>query len=142
MVHHGIVPPQASFSNLSPKLQATIEDQIEIPQECISWTANFRAAFINIYGAPGSNASMVITGYSRPTKAPHPVGLKAPIRLCELDERSLVAYCAKLAQFSRRQKSDNSDLSIRLLAFQLCRQANHTLPRSMLSSTESISATE
>ncbi|KAI4724857.1 hypothetical protein E4T49_07415 [Aureobasidium sp. EXF-10728] len=141
MLYHGIIPPQASFSRVSPKLQTAPGDKICIPQTCMPWTTSFRAALINNYGASGSNASMVVTQYSQghsiQTRVAHTVGLSAPIRLHGLDDRSLVAYCAKLSQFLQEKGPGNCDLSTHNLSFQLCRQSNCTLPRSLTLSARS-----
>ncbi|KAI4716400.1 hypothetical protein E4T48_07381 [Aureobasidium sp. EXF-10727] len=141
MLYHDIIPPQASFSQISAKLQAAPGDKICIPQICIPWTNSFRAALINNYGASGSNASMVVTQYSRShslqTRFSHAVELSTPIRLYGLDDRSLIAYCAKLSQFLQEQSPGHCDLSIHNLSFQLCRQSNCTLPRSLILSARS-----
>jgi acyl transferase domain-containing protein/acyl carrier protein len=59
MMKHGGIPPLASHKKLNPKIPALEPDQMEISKTLKPWNVPVRAAFINSYGAAGSNASMI-----------------------------------------------------------------------------------
>ncbi|GAB1198685.1 hypothetical protein APSETT444_008013 [Aspergillus pseudonomiae] len=61
MINEGKIPPQPNFHTLNRHIEASPDDQMHISMTLKDWTAGFRAALINNYGASGSNASMVIT---------------------------------------------------------------------------------
>jgi acyl transferase domain-containing protein len=135
------IPPQASFSSMSPGLKATPEDRIEIPTRLKSWDVDFRAAIINNYGASGYNASMVVT------EAPK-LGFKAlssqassaksfPFWFCGLNNQAIHAYVSRLRIFLQRGANKLKDLSAANLSFQVSCQSNRTLPQALILSAKS-----
>jgi acyl transferase domain-containing protein/thioester reductase-like protein/acyl carrier protein len=147
MMNKGVIPPQASFTTMNPAIKATSADNMLVPTRSLPWDADFRAALINNYGASGSNASIVIT--ESPLAARHRVdtdissksapGSKYPIWLCGLDDQSLRRYAKALATYLSRQASSSEDLSIANVAYNLARQTNRALDRSLVFSAESVS---
>ncbi|TQV99026.1 hybrid PKS/NRPS enzyme [Cordyceps javanica] len=148
MIHHGTIPPQASFVACSPALKATPADRIEIATKAKPWDADFRAALINNYGASGSNASMIVTEPPR-LRQPLTSGSTAhsdhhnyPFQFRALDQKSLRAYAGKLRQYIDSQASERlanrSALSVSTLSLQLLRQSNPTLPCAALFSASSL----
>ncbi|KAI3324539.1 putative polyketide synthase [Xylariaceae sp. AK1471] len=147
MMNKGVIPPQASFTTMNPAIKATPADNMLVPTRSLPWDAEFRAALINNYGASGSNASMVIT--ESPLAARHRAdtdvssksapGSKYPIWLCGLDDQSLRRYSKALATYLSRQASSSEDLSIANVAYNLARQTNRALDRSLVFSAESVS---
>lgn len=146
MIQEGMIPPQPNFETLNPYIQAKENDQIEIVTRLRPWTADFRAALINNYGASGSNASMVLTqapGQNNGFSPIHEDGLSLPVRLCGFDEGRLRDFADKLLQFIRSQRTSGSlSLSLANLAFNVSRQTNPTLERHVLLSCRSVDELE
>ena len=133
MLQQGFVPPQASFKTLNPAINALPEaDRMEVTTRLTPWENEFRAALINNYGASGSNASMVVVQapkQSFPNRPITEVESSYPFWLAGADERSIQAYARKLRDFIRHQ---SRDVSIRDIAFNLFRQSNRTLEKSVI----------
>ncbi|KUI67806.1 Conidial yellow pigment biosynthesis polyketide synthase [Cytospora mali] len=136
MLNKGSIPPQASHTTISPSLKAVPEDRIEIATRSKPWSAGFRAALINNYGASGSNASMVIT---QNPKASSLVVSHAeegqPFWFCGLDENSVRSYITRFRRFI--QSSSATDVSLANLSFQVSRQSNRSLPHALVFSARS-----
>ncbi|TVY85269.1 Citrinin polyketide synthase [Lachnellula suecica] len=136
MIHNGAIPPQPSFQRISPKLNASPSDNIEISTKLKAWDSDFRVALLNNYGASGSNASLVVT--QPPSNQPKKVTsdqrstLKVPFWFSGLDEQSLRAYCTKLLALLRSNKGSDSRLTISNLSFQLSRQSNRSLNQALI----------
>ncbi|PYI02638.1 hypothetical protein BO78DRAFT_432746 [Aspergillus sclerotiicarbonarius CBS 121057] len=130
MVQEVKIPPQPNFQTLNPHIQASSDDQIEIPTQLKPWTAEYRAALINNYGACGSNASMVVTQAPLtrgPPAAIHNPGLSLPFQLCGLDENRLRDYARRLQQFLHRKALSVQHASLANISFNAGRQSNPTL---------------
>ncbi|PWY78031.1 hypothetical protein BO94DRAFT_588334 [Aspergillus sclerotioniger CBS 115572] len=130
MIQEGKIPPQPNFQTLNPHIQATSDDQIEIPTQLKPWTAEYRAVLINNYGACGSNASMVVTQAPLTKGLPsaiHDTGLFLPFRLCGLDESRLRDYARRLQHFLHRKALSAQHASLANISFSAGRQSNPTL---------------
>lgn len=138
MINEGFIPPQASFTSISPLLKAIREDRVEIPTYLKPWDVGFRAALINNYGASGSNASMVITeapklqSQAQISSLARTSAKSFPFWFCGFDTKSLVAYVAEFRRFLNHHSSSAKDLSISNLSFQLSRQSNRSLPQALI----------
>ncbi|KAJ5456730.1 Type I Iterative Polyketide synthase (PKS) [Penicillium desertorum] len=137
MISRGVIPPQASFDVINPAIKSNPKDRIQVDTQCRTWDANFRAVLINNYGASGTNASMVITQpptQKQPKSAPmHYQVPKHPFWLSALDDRSLREYCTKLLHSIRREgKDQDPHQHLADVAFQVSRQSNHSLARSLI----------
>jgi acyl transferase domain-containing protein/thioester reductase-like protein/acyl carrier protein/SAM-dependent methyltransferase len=144
MIQKGVIPPQASFTAMNSAIGATPADKISIPTHVQAWDADFRAALINNYGASGSNASLVITQppkllarANRTTSQDHE-SISYPFRLCGLDDPSLRRYSVALREFIRHQSVTIKDLSLSNVAFNLNRQSNRQLDRTLVFSAQSL----
>lgn len=60
MIQKAIIPKQASFTSLNPRIPALAPDNIEIATETQPWNTPFRSVLINNYGAAGSNAALIV----------------------------------------------------------------------------------
>ncbi|KAJ5673962.1 hypothetical protein N7462_009401 [Penicillium macrosclerotiorum] len=129
MLHHGEIPPQASFHSMRPSLNAAQSDMINISTTLKPWDSSFKAALINNYGASGSNASMVITqAPASPSSNREKLGgndCKYPFSICALDDRSVRAYAVQLLSYVQ---GGTRNLSLADVAFNLSRQSNLSLP--------------
>jgi acyl transferase domain-containing protein len=103
MLHHGIIPPQASYQSASPRLKASPDHMLEICTKTTAWNATNRHALINNYGASGSNASMIV---SQPPKVHDDASChtssdstKHAFWITGLDERSIRDYAGRLKGF-------------------------------------------
>ncbi|RYP78383.1 hypothetical protein DL771_000568 [Monosporascus sp. 5C6A] len=145
MVNKGMIPPQASFTDINPAINAAPADKMAIPTSLRTWETDFRAALINNYGASGSNASMVVTesplARHRPAITSSPenaASLKYPFWLCGLDDQSLRRYSQALSAYLSRRASSAEDLSASNIAFNLARQSNRALDRSLIFGAQSV----
>ena len=59
MINKGIIPPQASHKSLNPKISALEPNRMCIASKADQWDAPLLAAFVNSYGAAGSNAALI-----------------------------------------------------------------------------------
>jgi acyl transferase domain-containing protein/thioester reductase-like protein/acyl carrier protein/SAM-dependent methyltransferase len=138
MINKGFIPPQASFTSISPALKAGRQDMIDIATRLTPWNADFRAALINNYGASGSNASMIVTQAPKPralTSNSSLISTSAtsfPFWFCGVDSQSLRAYVTKFRCFIQGNAGSAKDLTARNLSFQLSRQSNRTLPKGLI----------
>ncbi|KAJ6184618.1 Type I Iterative Polyketide synthase (PKS) [Penicillium mononematosum] len=137
MISRGVIPPQASFNVINPAIKSNRQDRIQVDTQCRTWDASYRAVLINNYGASGTNASMVIT--QPPTRkqpksaTTHYQVSKHPFWLSALDDRSLREYCSKLLHSIRREgKDQDPHQNLADVAFQVSRQSNHSLARSLI----------
>ncbi|PWY77014.1 polyketide synthase [Aspergillus heteromorphus CBS 117.55] len=139
MIHEGQIPPQPNFQTLNPYIKSSADDQIEIPTQLKPWSAHYRAALINNYGACGSNASIVITQapVESPPSAIHASGLALPFRICGLDDARLREYAQRLRLFLRREDLSSHHLSLANISFSASRQSNPTLDRQLVFSCAS-----
>jgi acyl transferase domain-containing protein len=144
MIYNGAIPPQPSFQSLSPKLNSSPLDNIEITMRLKAWGADYRVALLNNYGASDSNASLIVT--QAPSHHPGsmdnvlggPTISKSPFWLCGLDEQSLRSYSAKLLQMLRSSKKTDHRFTIANLSFQLFRQSNRSLSQALIFSCGSV----
>lgn len=137
MMHHGCIPPQASFHTLRPDIRHS--DRMSICTQPTPWKHGFKAALINNYGASGSNAAIIVAQSPRSVSCGQTVSivsssgssLKAPIyplALFASDEDGLARYAARLLTFLRSR----SDISPSDIAFQLNRQSNWSFSHSLI----------
>lgn len=140
MLYNGAIPPQASFRKLSPRLNATPSDNVEIATSLRPWEAAFRAALLNNYGASGSNASLVVTQNVTHPREALAAASRRPFWLGGVDHQSLRTYAAKMVQFLRSRK--DARFTIDNLAFQLSRQSNRSLGQALIFSCASVDELE
>lgn len=69
MIQHGVIPKQANFMNLNPRIESFPSDRITVPKETRPWTTSRRIALVNNYGAGGSNAAIVLRTYEKTSKS-------------------------------------------------------------------------
>lgn len=149
MMHEGYIPPQASFSRLSPHIKASpATDMIEVSTSLRPWSEEYKAALINNYGASGSNASMVVNqsvmhrGHENAAIHTAP-GLKHPFWITGLDERSLAEYCRKLAQCLKSKiASQKKTATLANFSFNVSRQSNRSLAHGLIFSCGSLAELE
>lgn len=60
MMQKRVIPKQANFTLLNPKIAPLESDRIAVPIRTQPWTSPQRIAVVNNYGAAGSNAAIVV----------------------------------------------------------------------------------
>ncbi|KAK6078938.1 beta-ketoacyl synthase domain-containing protein [Seiridium cupressi] len=147
MIQHKMIPPQASHRTLNPAVHASPDDKMDVVTRLKPWSADgdFYAALINNYGASGSNASMVVT--EAPKMSPAKINSKASnaehlFRIFGTDERALQAYAQRLGRslspyIARYGDMETTQLSADI-SFNLSRQANPTLDKSLVFSYRTV----
>ncbi|KAG9187871.1 hypothetical protein G6011_05742 [Alternaria panax] len=127
MLQKKAIPPHALFSSLNPKIPSLGPDKIVIAKNLEPWEVPFRAAWVNNYGAAGSNASLVVGEAPRKNideaQTHLPTGTVYPIILSAHTVESLKAYAVSLASYISR-----GDLDLASLAFTLSeRRKRHSV---------------
>ncbi|KAH8901535.1 putative polyketide synthase [Thozetella sp. PMI_491] len=145
MMHNLCIPPQASFSALNPSISASPYDNIHIALKAIPWQEDFKVALINNYGASGSNASMVVkqAPYLGPISSPGGVpSASLPFYITALDDKTLRAYATKLRNFIKYRAASGQTLELESVCFNMARQSNWSLERSLIFSCRSVEQLE
>uniref|UniRef100_A0A0B7KIC6 Uncharacterized protein n=1 Tax=Bionectria ochroleuca TaxID=29856 RepID=A0A0B7KIC6_BIOOC len=150
MMNEGFIPPQASFTTISPSIRASDMDNMAIARAPLPWKETLKAALINNYGAAGSNASMVIKqaptlglehgdGGQKGNVLSSPMApFKCPFYIGGLDEQAIRRYAAELREFIKRKTISGDRLGIENLAFNVNRQSNWSLRHAMVFSSDSV----
>ncbi|KAL9639049.1 MAG: hypothetical protein Q9164_001184 [Protoblastenia rupestris] len=147
MIQESAIPPQASFQTLSPRIKSSPSDMMEIVTRTKkNWDSQFRAALINNYGASGSNASMVVTQVLQHegsgSSLIHTASIKHPFWICGHDERSIREYSVRLKRFIQSKIVSAKNVSVANLSFNVYRQSNRSLDKSLMFSCGSVSELE
>ncbi|KAI0379432.1 hypothetical protein F5Y04DRAFT_290317 [Hypomontagnella monticulosa] len=103
MMEHGVIPKQANFSNLNPKIKAS--EQIVVPRSTQPWSGR-HVALVNNYGAAGSNAALVLREHV-PARREDTIDTPELIKPCPLlvaakSKESLASYLAALREWLPR----------------------------------------
>lgn len=107
MMQHHIIPKQANFVSLHPRIKTSPLDRITVPKATQPWTAKRHVALVNNYGAAGSNAALLLRSYSSPQPSSNVAATSAvedrappsafyPILLSAKTPNHLRAYIDKL----------------------------------------------
>ncbi|OAR02343.1 hypothetical protein LLEC1_04192 [Akanthomyces lecanii] len=137
---------QASFQSLNPKIPALQNDKLCIPTANETITASPIVAFINNYGAAGSNAAIVLI--EPPTVSSQTLQTKdeivdkstrVPIHIAASSQSSLLKYSETLANYCRRETSKAHDPRLHeSIAYSLSRQQNQDLSLFSIASVSSV----
>ncbi|KAL8850363.1 MAG: hypothetical protein Q9221_004683 [Calogaya cf. arnoldii] len=140
MMQKKLIPRQASFSRLNPKI-SLVPDQLIIPTSTIPWTAQTKIACVNNYGAAGSIAAIVVkepmmnTVFSvvQETKFS-----KYPIFVSANDCKSLARNCSKLREHISQLHPSSSQNILAGIAFCLSDRQNRNLPNMLAATVDSM----
>ncbi|KAL6155028.1 Type I Iterative PKS [Exserohilum turcicum] len=118
MLQKKAIPPHAQFETLNPKIPSLAPDKIAIAKSLEPWEVTFRAAWVNNYGAAGSNASLVVCeGPRKDMSEAQNRSLSSavyPIILSAFTAESLKAYATSLKSHLSRAKVDLASLAYTL----------------------------
>ncbi|KAL4868707.1 hypothetical protein BDV12DRAFT_197052 [Aspergillus spectabilis] len=130
MMQKEVLPRQANFTRLNPKIAPLSPDCMEIPQQSQPWLAPRRIAVVNNYGAAGSNAAMVVEQpkkRSATNSASYLTSSSWPFYLSAKSLESLHQYSASLSSFLKRIQKGHGDTAIMDLAYNLAVKQNREL---------------
>lgn len=140
MMQKRMIPRQASFSKLNPKI-TLVPDQLVIPTSNIPWAAPTMVACVNNYGAAGSIAAMVVKGpvANKVVSTAQETKLsKYPFIVSANDSKGLARNCSKLRE-QIAQLHPSSDQNILAdIAFSLSDRQNRTLPTFLAATVSSM----
>ncbi|KAI1423700.1 beta-ketoacyl synthase [Xylaria sp. FL1777] len=122
MIEHGIIPKQAGFSRLNPKINPS--KRIVIPQRNLDWQGPHVALIAN-YGAAGSNAAIVLRELGSPsdqkTTSQDIIYSQAyPVLLSAKSKESLCLYLTALKNWL----SGHAEASFADVTFNISRRQN------------------
>ncbi|KAI0445250.1 beta-ketoacyl synthase [Xylaria telfairii] len=117
MMEHGIIPKQAGFSRLNPKINPS--KRIVIPQNNLNWQGPHVALVAN-YGAAGSNAALVVReSNSKSGQSTSSSNQAYPLLLSAKSEESLSLYITALRRWLSGTKEPFANA-----AFNIARKQN------------------
>lgn len=139
-MEHRLVPRQAMFTRLNPKIPDLEPDSLCVPTSNTSLPRERLVACVNNYGAAGSNAAIILLEPPRNTTAfrSGESGLKRPrfpIQLTAASGDSLLAYCSlldKTCERLRTLKTEKSFNALPDLAYSLSKRLNQDLAYSLM----------
>jgi acyl transferase domain-containing protein len=100
MMQKKIIPKQANFTCLNPKIDPLGRDQVRIPTQSREWRSQRRIALINNYGAGGSNAALVLQECPPKDSLDGSVQIShVPILISGKSDESIRFYCERLSEF-------------------------------------------
>ncbi|KAL8784357.1 MAG: hypothetical protein Q9213_004009 [Squamulea squamosa] len=140
MMQKRLIPRQASFSRLNPKITLD-HGQLVIPTSNIPWKTKAMVACVNNYGAAGSIAAMVVRdpgadlviSSEKETKFS-----KYPIFVSANDSQSLARNCSKLREYISQLHPSSSKNILADIAFNLSDKQNRTLPNMLAATVRSM----
>ena len=122
MLKHAALPPQANHQRLNPKIPPLEPDGMRIGSQLSPWKNPLLAAFVNSYGAAGSNCALLCCEVPvQKNRVPREHSdrrgaIPYPIIISASSKPSLLAYVQTLSAYLHQE---GSSLSIRDLAFTL-----------------------
>ncbi|EKG19938.1 Beta-ketoacyl synthase [Macrophomina phaseolina MS6] len=110
MLQKKTLPVQANFKTMNPKIAGSGTENMLVPTATVPWSAEFRVACINNYGAAGSNAAMIVCEAPDKEVRKMPQLPKYPIYMSAGTDESLRAFCAELgAQVKKTAPGSDGD---------------------------------
>lgn len=129
MMQHRVIPRQANFTKLNPKISTSDGDLITVPSRNTAWTSGLRGglvALVNNYGAAGSNAAIVLREHQdrRPVEAKPTTQSHCPVLIAARTENSLLAYLRALEKLDVSAEENDTKLAISQLGPAVTLKAN------------------
>ena len=128
MIRHQKITKQVSYKFVNPKLPAFDHEKMAISQDIKPWQADFHFAFVDSYGAAGSNSALILRQKPSHNIPPAPVQLsKYPLFLSAGLSNILSQYSKKLLSWLKDTKAGAHSVILASLHFNLADRANHAL---------------
>ncbi|KAK2760705.1 Type I Iterative PKS [Arachnomyces sp. PD_36] len=145
MMQKGVIPGQALLKNINPAIEPLEPVGMKITTENVPWTAKFKVACVNNYGASGTNAAMVVTqppdmssAMGSSSSAVPTLNATYPVSITAFSPSSLASYCSELLNFINTQSGIPSNDLTRRIAYHLGRRRNPKLPYSASATVSSL----
>lgn len=139
MMQKNIIPKQANFTRLNPKIEPLGKDRVMIPTHSRDWNAAKRIALINNYGAGGNNAAMVLQEPMPRTPASYPKTRSQsghyPIFISGKTTEAVRFYCDCLGAFLSRENMTNTLADV---AYNLALKQNRDFKTALILTSASI----
>ena len=142
MIQHEAIPPQANFKTLNPKITSPTLDRMVIPRCPQPWEQGPKIAFINNYGAAGSNACLVVTDYHEENTLSHEplstrsFSLRYPVFISAKSPDALLRYSKALRNYMLQQALKDDELPS--LAYNLAVHQNRFFGYSLAMTVEDV----
>ncbi|KAI4224853.1 MAG: hypothetical protein LQ349_007165, partial [Xanthoria aureola] len=140
MMQKRLIPRQASFSRLNPKI-TLVPDKLVIPTSNIPWAAQTLVACVNNYGAAGSIAAMVVkepVANKVVSTAQETKFSKYPFFVSANDSKGLARNCSKLREHIAQLHPSSYQNILADIAFSLSDRQNRTLPTFLAATVSSM----
>ena len=127
MMQNRMIPKQANFSSLSPKIPSLEKDQMKIAKQSQPWDSRRLTAVVNNYGAAGSNAAILLQEYPASSEkrvepnvsSAHTYAPEFPFFVSARSPETLRSYCAALNSFVARTQEARTDDALANVAYNL-----------------------
>ena len=135
MMQNRMIPKQANFIALNPRITSSTRDRMTVPKHSQPWTPRKLSAFINNYGAAGSNAAIFVHEHSafdghtsKSNGCSAGVDLpEYPFFLSARSPQSLFSNCLALQSFVIKTRESGRKDAIASLSYNLARKQNRAL---------------
>ena len=138
MMKHKMIPMQANFNKLNPKIAVTNPGIVAIPTNSQRWDSASLVACVNNYGAGGSIAAMIVCEPPRAELGLHTqlsTQTKYPILVTAKSPSSFRTYCTALRKSVAQQlPTTSSGTLLANVSFALAHKQNLSFPH-LLSTT-------
>ncbi|MCJ1462838.1 hypothetical protein MMC07_001441 [Pseudocyphellaria aurata] len=146
MMENRIIPPQANFSVLNPRIPSLEQDRMAISTRSQKWNSQKLAAVVNNYGAAGSNAAILLKEYCLPgveivghdQQSAHCHISELPTFISAKSVESLRSYCVALKSTLTRALEASGKDALFNIAYNLARKQNRALEYHWTSTTSSL----
>ncbi|THC96042.1 hypothetical protein EYZ11_004463 [Aspergillus tanneri] len=137
MMQKRMIPKQANFNRLNPKIPPLEPDRMAIPQRTERWVSPRRVAVVNNYGAAGSNVAIVVedpmsvktrnSSFAVANGVNHSAPSAVPVFISAKSPQGLREYCAALSLRLPAIRQQHSVETAHALAYNLSLKQNRQL---------------
>lgn len=149
MMERRLIPPQASFESLNPNIPPLDLANMEIPRSLKKWDVKRMVAFVNNYGAAGSNAALAVTQAPKRDGSKHYAdtltqqgsSVKSvfyPLMVTAKSAASLQAYAQALEEFLSHHRDTDQSKLLADVAYSLAYKKARDMPFSLGAKVKSI----
>ena len=149
MMERRLIPPQASFQSLNPNIPPLELANMEIPRSIKKWDVKRMVAFVNNYGAAGSNAALAVTQAPKRDGSKHYTdtltqedlsinSVAYPVLITAKSAASVQAYAQSLEYFLSQHQDTNQSRLLANVAYSLAYRKARDMPYSFGAKVKSI----
>ncbi|KAF2675586.1 hypothetical protein K458DRAFT_397816 [Lentithecium fluviatile CBS 122367] len=146
MMERRLIPPQASFQSLNPNIPPLEAANMEISRSLKPWNVKRMVAFVNNYGAAGSNAALAVTQAPKSDSGKHYAETIAqkrvtptyPVMVTAKSATSLQAYARALKTFLDHHRDADQSKLLADVTYSLAYKKARDMPFSFKAKIKSI----